>query len=125
MRDFVPAGNYKLQARDVRTTLFCIALNRKGNWIPASIDLTHLEETNIANEDGHLVNLDGDMGREGYLPKGSYLLTSKDHRVILSALCQRIDQRWQWSTIDITDLGYTAFLALDDGVLTIVPHSTN
>lgn len=114
-----------MQARDVRTMLYCIAQKRNGLWIPASLDITHLEETNVANEDGHLVNLDGDAGREGYLPKGTFLLTSAEHRVILSALCQKHDLSWQWSTIDITKLENAAILSLVDGVLTIAPHSTN
>ncbi len=125
MRDFVPAGSYKLYARNVRTTLYCNALKRNGNVIPASIDLTHLEETNIANEDGHLVNVDGDMGREGFLPQGSYLLTTADHCVILSALCQRLDLRWQWNTLDVTHLNVLNTLSLVDGVLIVDPYSTN
>ncbi len=125
MRDFLPPGSYQLQARNARTTLFCVARKRNGSWIPASLDLTHLDETNVANEDGHLVNLDGDTGRQGYLPNGSYLQSSTDLRVILSALCQRIDQSWQWSTLDITDLDSAAILSLVDGVLTVAPHSTN
>ena len=125
MRDFVPAGSYQMHARNVRMTLFCNAYKRNGSLIPASIDLTHLEETNIANEDGHLVNLDGDMGREGFLPNGSYLLTTVDHCVILSALCQRLDLRWQWNTLDVTHLNAMNTLSLVDGVLVVDPYSTN
>jgi hypothetical protein len=89
------------------------------------MDLTHLDETNVANEDGHLVNLAGDAGREGFRPRGPYLQSVNTLRVILSALCQKLDQRWQWSTFDITELEYTRSLLLVDGVLTIAPHSTN
>jgi hypothetical protein len=125
MRDFLPAGSYRLQARDVRATLYCKARKRNGIWIPASIDLTHLDETNIANEDGHLVNLQGDAGRVGFKPHGSYLKSIDELQVILSALCLRNDQRWQWSTLDITDLDYHRAISLVDGVLTTDPFSTN
>jgi hypothetical protein len=125
MRDFLPAGTYPSHARDVRTTLYCIARKRNGAWIPASLDLTHLEETNIVNADGHLVNDKGDAGRKGFLPLGEYLESSDSHRVILSALCQKHNESWQWSTIDITNFNSDTTLSLVDGVLTVDPHSTN
>lgn len=125
MRDFLPAGNYRLQARDIRSTLYCKAQKRDGTWIPASIDLTYLEETNIANEDGHLVNLEGDAGAKGYLPQGSYLQSSIEHCVILSALCPTTGRSWQWRTLEITGLFYMTTLSLVDGEFTIDPNSTN
>lgn len=125
MTDFLPGGSYSLHSRDVRVTLYCKALKRNGTWIPTSLDLTHLEETNVANEDGHLVNLAGDVGRAGYLPHGPYLETTVDRYVILSALCQRRDLRWQWSTLDISEFDSTRYISLLDGVLTVEPHSTN
>jgi hypothetical protein len=125
MRDFLPGGSYKTQGRNVRSTLYCLAQKRDGGWVPASLDLTYLDEANVANEDGHLVNLDGDLGQEGYLPRGSYLQDTKEWQVILSALCQKSDLTWQWSTIEITDFAYSDTLSLVDGVLVRDDHFTN
>jgi hypothetical protein len=122
---FAPEGNYKKSSRDVRSTLYCVAAKQDGNWIPASMDLTHLEEANIANHDGYLVNLRGNAGRKGFLPKGEYLSTSRDCFVILSALCQTSDRGWRWSTLDITQLKYSISLSNVDGVLTVDGNSTN
>jgi hypothetical protein len=125
MTEFLPAGTYRSQGRDIRSTLYCMARKRNGDWIPASLDLTYLEEANVANEDGHLVNLNGDVGQQGFVPEGSYLHSTKDRQVILSALCQRDDQVWQWSTIEITYLEYADTLSLVDGVLVRDDSFTN
>jgi hypothetical protein len=125
MRDFLPGGSYRSQGRNVRSTLYCLAQKRNGVWIPASLDLTYLDEVNVSNEDGHLVNLDGDLGQQDFVPQGSYLHTTKNRQVILSALCQKTDLTWQWSTIEITDLKYSDTLSLVDGVLTRDDHFTN
>lgn len=125
MREFLPTGTYLLHARDVRSTLYCMARKRNGIWIPASLDLTYLEESNVANEDGHLVNLEGDLGQRGYMPQGSYLHSTKDRKVILSALCQKDDQSWQWSTLEITQLDAKETLSIVDGVLIPSGNSTN
>ncbi|HEX2900300.1 MAG TPA: hypothetical protein VHS96_11335 [Bacteroidia bacterium] len=109
----------------MRSTLYCKARKRNGEWVPASIDLTHLEEANVSNEDGHLVNLGGDIGQQGYLPLGSYLDSTREWQSVLSALCQRNDQRWQWCTLEITKMQLIETLSLVDGVLVRDDNSTN
>jgi hypothetical protein len=116
---------YQRQVRDLRSTLYCLACKRNGVWIPASLDLTFLEDANVSNEDGHLVNLLGDLGQRGYLPLGSYLESTKDWKVILSGLVQRNDRSWLWCTLDITTLDIKDSITLVDGVMIPTGNFTN
>lgn len=125
MREFLPEGSYRSRVRNAKVMLYCMARKLDGAWVPASLDLTHLDETNVANEDGYLVNGDGDAGRVGNLPGGSYLDSTRQRHAILSALCPSQDQKWHWRTLDITDLKDISTLSLIDGELKVDDHSTN
>lgn len=118
MASFVPGGSYSLTSQNIASTLFCQAQKRDQSWIPASLDLTNLSSADVANMDGHLVNESGSASSNGYVPGGSYSQTCTGIRVILSAYCQKRDQSWQWSTLDITDLPASAEITNIDGVLT-------
>ena len=125
MLGFVPQGSYQLTSRNVRVTLYCQALKKDGNWIPASLDITHIEDANIDNEDGHLHSLAGSAKRKGYLPGGSYQNSTQSPCVILSALCKSGKTDWQWSTLEITNLNLDSTLSNINGALPVDPNSTN
>lgn len=119
MSKFVPTGSYTKTSKDIKVTLYCHAQKRNQSWIPAGYDLTSLTSANIENLDGFLVNQGGDAHANGYVPGGSYTITSKDMTVIMSAQCQKRDQSWQYSTLDITHLATNKTLSNIDGVLTV------
>lgn len=54
--------------------------------------------------------------QSGYVPTGSYMLTCKDTRVVLSCLAQKRDHSWIQATFDLTNAA-NADLANIDGVL--------
>ena len=59
------------------------------------------------------------MGGKAELPNGSFLFSSTDIKLVLSATCTKIDKTTAKSSLDITGLGYSAFVENIDGVLTI------
>lgn len=125
MLGFLPEGSYQKTSRDVRATLYCQALKKDGTWIPASLDLTYLEESNVVNEDGHLLNIIGNLARKGYLPGGDYQNSTQNPSVILSALCKADNSVWTWSTLNITNVSTSATLSNVNGSLTVDSNSTN
>ncbi len=125
MGNFLPNGSYQKTSRNVRATLYCQAQKKDGSWIPASLDLTHLVEPNVVNENGHLHDQAGNVKRNGYLPGGSYHASTQSQCVILSALCKAGKHDWLWSTLDITNFSLTATLSNINGTLHVDPNSTN
>jgi hypothetical protein len=119
MGKFVPTGSYSKTSKNIKSTLYDSSQKRNQSWIPAGLDLTALAEANIENLDGFLVNQAGSASGNGYVPGGSYTQTSKGEVVILSADCQKRDQSWQYSTLDITHLAAGKTLSNIDGVLTV------
>ena len=116
---FVPKGSYARTSRNIEVTLHCSAQRINQSWIPAYLDVTALREANIANMDGQLVNEQGSSSSKGYVPGGSYQKTCRDIRVILKAECQKIDQSWVYSSLDITDLDTNKTLSNINGVLKV------
>ncbi|NCD68902.1 cyanovirin [Mucilaginibacter agri] len=119
MSAFVPGGSYTKTSNNIKSTLYCNSKKRDQASIPAGMDLTSLSQANIENLDGFLVNNPGNGGSNGYVPGGSYTITSSGEVVILSANCQKRDQSWQYSTLDITHLPVGKTLSNIDGVLTV------
>jgi hypothetical protein len=118
MEQYVPNGSYDKTSRNIKSTIYASSQKRDQSWIPAGLDLTSLNSADIANLDGVLVNMTNSGSSTGYVPGGSYKKTSKDITVILSAECQKIDQTWQYSSLNITNLGNVK-IANIDGVLTV------
>jgi len=116
---FVPKGSYIQTSRNITVTCYCDAQKIDQSWIPAYLDITAYREANIANMDGHLVNEPGKAPAKGYIPGGSYQKTCRDIRVIMKAECQKIDQSWVYSSLDITDLATNKTLSNTDGVLKV------
>ncbi|MCU0436110.1 MAG: hypothetical protein MUC87_21820 [Bacteroidia bacterium] len=116
---FVPNGTYKFTSKNVQSVLMGEAQKIDQSWVPASFDLTNLTFANLANMNGELVNANTPTAPAGYLPGGSYLLTSRNMRVILMANCQKIDGSWQRSQLDITTLSVNATINNINGVLTV------
>ena len=119
MSNRIPSGSYQLTSKEIIAHLYCEAQKRDQSWIPAGYSMPHKGDLNIANIDGHLINEPGDAPTDSYVPGGCYLLTTKSRTVILSALCQKIDQSWQWSGLNITNLNLNATISNIDGVLTV------
>lgn len=119
MSAFIPEGSYTKTSRNIESNLYCQAQKRDQSWICAGYNLTNSHAVNLENLDGFLVNESGEGKQNDYIPGGSYLKTSKGMQTILSAFCQKRDQTWQVSTLDITDLGMGQTLSNIDGVLTV------
>lgn len=119
MGKFVPTGSYTKTSKSIKSQLYASSQKRDQSWIPSGLDLTELAEANVENLDGFLVNQPGSAAPNGYVPGGSYTKTSKGEVVILSAQCQKRDQSWQYSTLDITHLAAGKTLSNIDGVLTV------
>lgn len=119
MSTFIPGGSYAQTSKSIKSTLFCQSRKRNQSTIPAELDLTSLSQANVENLDGFLVNQPGSSPANGYVPGGSYTITSTGEVVILSAQCQKRDQSWQYSTLDITHLAAGKTLSNIDGVLTV------
>jgi hypothetical protein len=119
MSTFIPGGSYAKTSKGIKSTLFCQSKKRNQTSIPAELDLTTLSQANVENLDGFLVNQSGSSAPKGYVPGGSYTITSTGEIVILSAQCQKRDQSWQYSTLDITHLTAGKTLSNIDGVLTV------
>jgi|ERR1700761_3148436 len=119
MSKFIPTGSYTKTSKNIQSSLYCTSQKRNQSWIAAGFNLTSLNEANLENLDGFLVNQPGSAGGNGYVPGGSYTITSKGESVILSAECQKRDQSWQYSTLDITHLAPGKTLSNIDGVLTV------
>lgn len=115
---FVPNGSYTFTCTGITSTLHCLAQKIDQSWVPASFDLTNLAVADLANMNGVLVNGPHSPSPDGYLPGGSYLLTSQDCKVILSANCQKADGTWQQSQLDITNLPVSQTISNINGVLT-------
>ena len=101
MSRFVPSGSYQRTATQINTNLYGKAQRRDQSWVASGANITNLS--------GGLVNLDGSLQAEndatpsaGFVPNGSYKLTTENVSVVLSAYCQKIDGSWQWATLDIT-----------------------
>lgn len=119
MSTFIPGGSYKQTSQKVKSSLFCEAQKRDQSWISAGFDLTDANSVSLSNMDGLLVADSGTAEQNNYVPGGSYSRTSRNEQVILSAYCQKRDQSWQWSTLDITSLSKGATISNIDGVLTV------
>lgn len=119
MGNFIPTGSYTKTSKAIKSSLYGSAQKRDQAWIAAGLDLTTLQGANIENLDGFLVNQSGSAPAIGYVPGGSYTITTKGQTVILSADCQKRDQSWQYSTLDITHLPVGKTLSNIDGVLTV------
>ena len=119
MSTFIPTGSYTKTSKSIKSTLFCQSRKRDQATIPAELDLTSLSQANIENLDGYLVNQSGSATSKGYIPGGSYTITSTGETVILSAECQKRDQSWQYSTLNISNLAPGKTLSNIDGVLTV------
>jgi hypothetical protein len=115
---FVPNGSYKFTSTGITSTLQCLAQKIDQSWVPASFDLTNVAVADLANMNGVLVNGNTSPAPNGYLPGGSYQLTSQDCKVILSANCQKEDGTWQQSQLDITNLPLSQTISNINGVLT-------
>ncbi|WP_440874905.1 CVNH domain-containing protein [Thalassotalea sp. PLHSN55] len=118
MSQYIPEGSYSKTSKNVRATLYAEAQKRDQSWIPASLDISHLNAAEVTNLDGFLVNSGGNGSMSGYVPSGSYAKTSRNITVVLSAECQKRDQSWQYSTLVISDLENVSISNID-GVLTV------
>ncbi|WP_317202466.1 cyanovirin [Janthinobacterium sp.] len=101
MSRFVPPGSYQKTATQINANLYAKSERRDQRWIASGANITNLS--------GGLANLDGSLQAEndaapssGFVPNGSYKLTSESISVVLSAYCQKRDGSWQWATLDIT-----------------------
>ena len=117
MGKFVPGGSYKSTSRNIKVTLRAQTQKIDQSYMFAELDITDLDDANIANMDGVLVNESGFAPSRGYVPGGSYQQTSYGITVELSAECQKIDYHsWVPATLDITNL-IVADIANIDGTL--------
>lgn len=117
MGRFVPGGSYTLTSRNIKVTLRAQTQKIDQSYIFAELDITDLDNADIANVNGVLVNQSGSAPSRGYVPGGSYQQTSYGITVKLSAECQKIDYHsWVPATLDITNL-IVANIANIDGTL--------
>lgn len=119
MGKFVPTGSYTQTSRNISVDLYAQAQKRDQSWVDAHLNETDLNQANVANLDGFLVNESGDATSSGYTAGGSYTITSRNITVILSAEAQKRDQSWQWSTLDLTNLNNVQIENID-GELRVV-----
>lgn len=117
MKRYEPAGSYLETSYDITVVLTCESQKIDGEWIRTGLQIQDLC--------GGLVNLNGQLKPEhdsepstGYIPPGSYKDSCRDIRITLHATCQKRDQSWVPSSLDITKYQtYPGTLVNDNGDL--------
>lgn len=131
---YLPPGSYITTSQNIRLTLSATCQDPKGRQYDQTLELTTFDgAVDIINDNGKLhqskqpINPNDlerihdakqrlNCGR--YVPDGTYLLSSSNVHVTLSATCQRINpNEWKDSTIDLTPFTAEVLIENDDGDL--------
>ncbi len=133
---YVPDGSYMDSSRDIKVELSGKAKNRQGQEQMSAINVTDFNNADIVNDDGKLTKTDtiADVsfqekmkqlrikkGLGRYAPEGSYLESTNNVKLTLSAQCRTIKGKYVSSSLDISQYqgdGKTAISNLD-GQLTL------
>src|SRR6266550_690133 len=131
---YAPLGSYRDSTTDVRVTLSARCRTPTGAYTDAKLDITLLRAVDVANVGGvltpgatppsveALARYEADKRRRGlgdFVPNGSFLDTSEDIAVVLSANCKSNDV--VSSTLDLSALALpTTYVENSDGVLTLL-----
>ncbi|MCP4343995.1 MAG: hypothetical protein GY795_00535 [Desulfobacterales bacterium] len=105
---YVPNGSYRETSHNIKVILSADCIRRDGTVNTDTLDITNLNNADIANIDGKLVNKATDSSQQAvdgsYVPKGSYQDTSSNITVTLSADCIRRDETVNTDMLDITSI---------------------
>jgi len=131
---YAPLGSYRDSTTDVRVTLSARCRTPTGAYTDAKLDITLLRAVDVANVGGvltpgatppsveALARYEAEKRRRGlgdFVPNGSFLDTSEDIAVVLSANCKSNDV--VSSTLDLSALALpTTYVENTDGVLTLL-----
>ena len=113
---FFPTGSYQLTCQNISITLSAKARDINGIYQPNSFDLTHLSTPDLWNDNGVIKAAGGTAPQNGFIPGGSWILSSQDIQVTVNCQAQKIDGTWVNASFDLTNR-QTAELWNDDGVL--------
>ena len=134
----IPWGSYLDSVDDIKVILSAICMTKSGDTNNSTLNITDGTTGDIINDGGGLRQTDigpgekdvknymGIKAQKGlgvYVPNGSYLLSSADIKVTLSATCKTKTGGSKNSSLDITALNCYARLAWVenlDGVLTMM-----
>lgn len=134
MGPYIPGGSYLWTASNVKVTLSATCTTKAGDTKKSQIDITNATTGDIVNNNGvlqptnkgaggdYIVKCMQEKVRKGlgvYVPNGSFLFSSADIKLVLSAKCKKINQQEVDSSLDVTALGWDAWVENIDGVLTI------
>lgn len=114
---YIPGGSYHLTCRNIQATLSAECQKLDGSWQFSILDLTNLNNVDVANTNGTLqVVGNSSTPLQGYIPNGSYRLTCRTIQVTLSAECEKLDGSWEFTTLNLTTLS-NADVVNSDGKL--------
>lgn len=113
---FIPVGSYQLTCKNIKVTLTCQAINRQGQPIAASFDLTNLVNPDLWNDNGGLKLAADYQPQNGFQPGGSWSRSCTGAKVILTCLAAKIDGTWVPASFDLTN-ATKVDLWNDNGVL--------
>lgn len=134
MGPYIPGGSYFWTSRNIKVILSATCTTKSGGTNRSTLDITNGTTFDIMNDDGVLRQTNNALdaktikaymenkaqrGLGVYVPNGSFLLSSADIKLVLSAKCTKIDQTEVDSSLDVTALGWDAWVENIDGVLTI------
>ncbi len=134
-RPYAPLGSYRDSTTDVRVTLSARCRTRTGAHTDSKLDITMLRAVDIANVGGvltpgaappsveALARYEADKQRRGlgdFVPNGSFLESSEQIGVVLSANCKKNNNDVVSSSLDVSALALpTTYVENIDSVLTL------
>ena len=134
-RPYAPLGSYRDSTTDVRVTLSARCRTRTGAHTDSKLDITMLRAVDIANVGGvltpgaappsveALARYEADKERRGlgdFVPNGSFLESSEQIGVVLSASCKKNNTDVVSSSLDVSELALpTTYVENIDSVLTL------
>lgn len=119
---FLPAGSFSYTASNVAVTVTAICKLQAGGTVASTLDITQLPlDTAIQNINGSLQQSPNEQIQQPsiYTPQGSYLQTSQNIKVVLTADCKAINGNTISSSIEITELSTSQTISNINGLLTV------
>lgn len=116
---YVPQGDFRTTSRGITVVLSATCSTRRGKTKTSTFDLTRTGWLALGNDDGDLVVESRAPAPDPFscLPGGSYLRSSTDMTVTLTALCRTGSGGWRKNSVVLEQTLPQRFTNLD-GVLT-------
>jgi hypothetical protein len=131
---YLPLGSYFDSVSNIKVILSARCKTKFDGTKDSTLDISNSTTGDIVNNDGVLNHTDSgqdandinkykkekvEKGLGIYVPNGSFLLSSDNIKLSLSAKCKKINQDEIDSFVDITTIGWNAVVENIDGVLQI------